>query len=259
MAIYRNISLSFWTDTKVMDEFTPEDKYFMLYCLTNNYTNLIGCYEISVKQIANDMGYSKDSIENLLKRFTDVHKVAEYDFDTKELFIRNWYKYNWNNSPKIEKPLIEAIRNVKSDKFREELIEIYNSRDTVSIPYPYGIKSPVTVTVTDTVSVTDYIKEIINYLNDKLGTRFKPSNKDTQKHIRARLNEGFTVDDFKTVIDKKVLDWKETDMESYLRPSTLFGNKFEGYLNQKIIPKKKSKEESEQPKLSQEDYEAEPF
>ena len=67
MAIYRNISLSFWTDQKVEDDFTPEDKYMYLYLLTNPYTNIIGCYEISVKQISRQTGYNEGSgIENII-------------------------------------------------------------------------------------------------------------------------------------------------------------------------------------------------
>ena len=74
---------------------------------------------------------------------------------------------------------------------------------------------------------------VLNYLNEKAGTSFRNQSKDSRKHIKARFDEGFTVEDFKTVIDKKVSEWKGTDMEKYLRPSTLFGTKFEGYLNQK--------------------------
>ena len=50
MAIYRSIQMSFWTDSKVVDEFTPEDRYFYLYLFTNPHTNLAGCYELSLKQ-----------------------------------------------------------------------------------------------------------------------------------------------------------------------------------------------------------------
>ena len=53
MASYRNISMDFWTDSKVVDDFTPEDRYIYLYCMTNPHTNLCGCYEVSIKQIAN--------------------------------------------------------------------------------------------------------------------------------------------------------------------------------------------------------------
>ena len=75
------------------------------------------------------------------------------------------------------------------------------------------------------------IKQIIDYLNKKLGTKYGSSNKETQKHIKARLKEGFTLEDFKTVIDKQYDKWIGTDMQQYLRPETLFGTKFESYLN----------------------------
>lgn len=75
------------------------------------------------------------------------------------------------------------------------------------------------------------IAEIVAYLNDKLGTRYKPTTANTKKHISARLNEGYTVADFHAVIDSKVQEWRGTEYEKYLRPDTLFGAKFESYLN----------------------------
>lgn len=240
MAIYRSIHTTFWTDTKISDEFSPEDKYFMLYCLTNQYTNIIGCYEISIRQISNDMGYSRDSIESLLRRFKEHHKVIDYDFNTKELFVKNWHKYNWTSSPKLDQPLLTAIKNVKNDLFRREIIDLYNSRDTVSIPYEYPTDTTDTDTDTDTNSITETVTEIISYLNERLNTRYRANNKVTQKHINARLKEGFSIDDFKTVINKKTAEWKGTEMEQYLRPETLFGTKFESYLNATICkPTKK--------------------
>ena len=76
--------------------------------------------------------------------------------------------------------------------------------------------------------------EAIDYLNQKAGTKYKSSSKNTTKHIKARINDGYTLEDFKTVIDKKCSEWLNTDMEKYLCPDTLFGSKFEKYLNQKI-------------------------
>ena len=81
--------------------------------------------------------------------------------------------------------------------------------------------------------------EIVDYLNQKAGTRYKHSSEDTHKHIRARVNDGYTLDDFKAVIDRKVEEWKGTEWEKFLRPSTLFGSKFESYLNQREEPKGK--------------------
>ena len=75
-------------------------------------------------------------------------------------------------------------------------------------------------------------QEIIAYLNAKAGTNYKATAKLTQEHINARLNDGFTVADFKKVIENKCSEWKGTEWEKYLRPQTLFGTKFESYLNQ---------------------------
>lgn len=74
--------------------------------------------------------------------------------------------------------------------------------------------------------------EIVDYLNEKCGTKYKATTEKTKSMIRARWSEGFRVDDFKRVIDNKSSEWQGTDMQKYLRPETLFGNKFEGYLNQ---------------------------
>lgn len=72
---------------------------------------------------------------------------------------------------------------------------------------------------------------IIDYLNIKTGSKYRNTYK-TSNLIKARINEGFNEQDFYTVIDKKVIEWNNTDFSKYLRPETLFGVKFEGYLNQ---------------------------
>ena len=81
-------------------------------------------------------------------------------------------------------------------------------------------------------------REICDYLNLKAGTRYKATTSDTKKRIDARINEGFSIDDFKKVIDNKCDDWIGTEWEKYLRPETLFGNKFESYLNSPVKAKK---------------------
>ena len=236
MAIYRNISMNFWTDSKVVDDFSPEDKYFMLYCLTNPYTNLCGCYEISIKQMIRDTGYNEETIDKLLDRL-DKYGVIKYNKKNKELYIINWFKYNWTKSDKLDKPLLEEIKKIKTQEFKKELSDLYNKRDTVSIPYTYTMDTTVSVSVTDTVSNTDtdinIYKEIIDYLNIKNNSNYRYTTKKTKECIKARTNEGFTLEDFKIVIDKKVEEWTGTNMEQYLRPETLFGTKFESYLNQK--------------------------
>ena len=73
---------------------------------------------------------------------------------------------------------------------------------------------------------------IIDYLNSKTGKSYKSTTRKRQSLIKARIDEGFSEEEFFKVIDNKVYEWKDTEYEKYLRPETLFGNKFEGYLNQ---------------------------
>jgi len=78
-----------------------------------------------------------------------------------------------------------------------------------------------------------YIREIVAYLNSAVGSNYKWQSDATQKHIIARLNDGYSVEDFKKVIDIKCSEWLNTERCKYLRPSTLFSTKFDEYLNQK--------------------------
>lgn len=234
MAIYRNIHLTFWSDTKIADEFTPEDKYFYLYLLTNPHTNLCGCYEISVKQISREIGYTEDAVCGLMKRFTEVHNIIRYDLKNKEILLLNWSKYNWTKSSKFTTALEKEMQSIKTKEFKEYLIGKLYGIDTVSSIDEYGIDTTDTVSDTDTVN-KEIIKRIINYLNNKCGTNYRYNTKNTVEHINARLSEQYTEEDFYTVIDKKCGEWIGTEFEKFLRPDTLFTPKhFEAYLNQKI-------------------------
>lgn len=84
-------------------------------------------------------------------------------------------------------------------------------------------------------SVADKTKTIVDYLNEKTDSHYKATTPKTKQLVQARLKEGFSVDDFKTVIDKKTATWlNDNKMNKYLRPLTLFGTKFEDYLNEKV-------------------------
>ena len=75
-------------------------------------------------------------------------------------------------------------------------------------------------------------QEVISYLNLKSKKNFKVDTASHQKFIKARLKEGYVLEDFKKVVDIMVAKWKGTDYEQYLQPQTLFGNKMDNYLNQ---------------------------
>lgn len=93
---------------------------------------------------------------------------------------------------------------------------------------------------------------VIGFLNAMAGTNYKSTTAKTQQLIKARLKEGFTLEDFETVIRKKCREWVDTDFAKYLRPETLFGTKFESYLNAsevKSMPKYNSKNISSDDRL----------
>lgn len=83
-------------------------------------------------------------------------------------------------------------------------------------------------------SFLESVSQIVSFLNEQTGKSYKASSKKTRTLIHARMIEGFTLEDFRTVIAKKCADWLNDDkMDQYLRPETLFGTKFESYLNEK--------------------------
>lgn len=263
MAIYRQVHQTFWTDTKVTDDFTPEDKYFYLYLMTNPHTNLCGCYELSMKTASDETGYTKDTIERLIHRFVDIHKVVLYSKDTKEVLIANWSKYNWTESPKFRIALLSDIEKVKNNDFKRFLTELYNGNDTVSIPYTYTTDTTVSVSVPvsvpDTVSVNDNIpptKEDISTAEDilnlyRLHCPSLPdvrSLNDKRKRLINGLIKAFSIQDiiegFKKAEQSDFCkglkgDWK-ADFEFLINKNNLV-KVLEGKYDNREKPKEQSK------------------
>ncbi len=115
------VQLDFWNDPKIVEEFTPEDKYFFLYLLTNPKTTQIGIYRILKKQIAFDTGYSIESVNAIMDRFINHHKIIAYSNESREIAIINWGKHNFR---KGGKPVEDCVRS--------ELEEV---QDLSLIPY----------------------------------------------------------------------------------------------------------------------------
>ena len=178
------------------------------------------------QMLAAEFGYDSYLIELALGTFAKLNMIQLEDHIIK---IAGW----------------EEHQNIDGlDRIREQ------TRKRVAKYRENQKQLPCNVTGNDTVTEGNAIEEereeeeeidiniyssIVNYLNKKANTRYRVNNKKTKTLIKARLNEGFTEDDFIKVIDNKVKEWINTDMEKYLRPETLFGTKFEGYLNQKEV------------------------
>lgn len=142
---YFAVDAAFWTDPEVVDNFTPEDKYFYLYLLTCIHGNVAGCFQISTKQMADELGYSKETVEHLIDRFVTVHKMIDYSRENKEILIHKWCRHHWTKSDKYLSAVEKKISAIKTDKFREyleatfDLFSNSNGKDTVWIPYQYGM------------------------------------------------------------------------------------------------------------------------
>lgn len=107
-----------------------------------------------------------------------------------------------------------------------------NPEETQSVSKKTQSKATKTKTKTISNSFPPIAPQIIDYLNEKTGKSFRVSSAKTQSLINARLNDGFELSDFRAVIDNRVAAWgKDPKMCEYLRPETLFGTKFESYLN----------------------------
>ena len=205
MAVYRSVHLSFWTDNKVEDDFTPEDKYFYIYLLTNPQTNICGCYEISYSQMTRNTGYNKDTIIRLLERFENVHKIIKFDKNTKEILILNWYKYNWSKSEKTLTGVENVAKHIKSEVFKKYVLDVVNCvrNDTPIMGYVYPIQASVSDTdinniyinnKRDIVNTSENIN-INNNILDELITEFNISNyllDGINTWLKYKKERGFT-------------------------------------------------------------------
>ena len=129
MGVKRIVDSGFWTDGKV-DEFSPEDKYFLLYLLTNPFSKQLGIYEISIKQAAFQMGYSEDAFRALLDRFETKYNMILFSKETSEIAILNFLRHS---VVKGGKPVADCIWRdislVKDKSLIEAVFRHLQSRD----------------------------------------------------------------------------------------------------------------------------------
>ena len=136
--------------------------------------------------------------------------------------------------------------NTEADRKRAYRKRIESEKGQMSLKCPLEIEKELELEIeTDTnieinnspakAELSIPYSEICEYLNNKAKTNYRYTTQKTKDLIKARFNEGFTKKDFEKVIDNKTAEWINTDMQKYLRPETLFGTKFESYLNQQVI------------------------
>ena len=189
--------------------------------------------------------WSEKKIQRILQKMVDEDLIIKGNYNENPWNQTSWYAFG-NMGEKLKNALSIDWSNL-SNAFTES-VQCTKDKSvqckTVNKTFTYTVnKRNIKESSDDTdLSASETIPyvEIIDYLNSKCSKHYKHSNRIAREKIRARWNEGFRLEDFKLVIDVKAYDWlNDTKMNKYLRPDTLFGSKFEIYLNS-VAPKQKT-------------------
>ncbi|PTY76170.1 DNA replication protein DnaD [Heyndrickxia sporothermodurans] len=159
------VRTEFWKSPIVLEEMTPEDKYFYLYLLTNPHTTQIGIYRITKKQMAFDLGYSIESVQSLMERFEKHHQLIRYNPKTRELAIKDWGK---ENLQKGGKPVMDCIVSELKEVVDPSLIQYVSEsihKQEIRELYESFYQQNATHMETD-------VKDVCIEFNDALTTRY---------------------------------------------------------------------------------------
>ena len=208
--------------------------WFKLLCLAGKQNNG------GVLMLNDTIPYTDEMLATLFRRPLNTVRLALNTFEqfgmieivNSAITIPNWEKHQSLN--KLEQAKEKNRLRVAAHRERQKQIAACNDYSNVT-----GVTSNATEEDKEKDKDKDKIyNSVIEYLNSRAGTKYRASAQATQRHINARIAEGFTLDDFKSVIDKKCTEWLSSDMAKYLRPETLFGSKFESYLNAPVTARK---------------------
>ena len=171
-----------------------------------------GCYA-SNEYIAGFCQCSESKVAHAVTRLVELGYVSRKSFDGRQRILQSSLAKFARQNSKVCKSDVQNLQESNID----------SNIDIISSIKKEYKESP---------RESDFTAAVVDYLNEKAGTHYRAGVAKTQSLIKARAKEGFTEADFRTVIDKKCADWIGTEYEQYLRPQTLFGTKFESYLNQ---------------------------
>lgn len=252
MATQRYISTSFYDDSWVR-RLTILQKFVYMYLMTNALTNIAGVYKTTLDRIVFDIGAPESEVKEALERF---QKDGKAFFFEDYVIIPSWPKHQkWDRRTKIKTGIDNVLESLppKVIGFMAKIGYCYDlsklpgyPMDKVSIPYTYEPNYYDSKTETDLETETEVeytlsgkpddsfpFQEIFDHLNKVTGKGYRGVEAH-KRLIRARMNEGHTLEDFKSVIDFKFAQWKDNEeMVGYARPDTLFAaSHFDSYLQE---------------------------
>lgn len=171
--IKRVVDTGFWSDEKVLD-FTPEDKYFMLFLLTNEYTTQLGVYYLPIKKASFDLGYSVDAVQNLINRFENKYSMIRYSSKTSEVALKNYLTYSVVSGGK---PVFDCLcRELESIKDKSLIKYVYDNLSSKDIK-------------NDTI--LQFIEYLSNYINENEIENDNDNDNDNERHVNESYNESY--------------------------------------------------------------------
>lgn len=217
--------------------------WFKLLCMAGKQNNN------GVFMLNDRIAYTEEMLSTIFRKPLNVVRLALTTFEQYGMIevidnvitIPNWEKHQ--NIEKLETIKEQTRKRVAEYRKRQEekLLELKNVTQNVTL------RNALEEDKEEDKIKNNIIKDIVEYLNFKTNSSYRYSSDKTRRTINARLNEGFTLDDFKKVIDIKTTQWLgDQKMEQYLRPETLFGTKFESYLNTKLPNQKEMKNDGDE-------------
>lgn len=189
-------------------------------------------WKYSIKGLCGICQENETAIKSALAELKDCgYLVVRKNLPDKNNGGRISYEYDIYELPQIQQGEKQGVENLG--------VEFLGVENHVQLKQQYTNTSN-TKTSKNNIYIGQ-VAEIIAYLNDKLHTKYSAKSAANVRLIMARLKDGYTVENFKTVIDKKYSEWNGTEFAAYLRPQTLFGTKFDSYLNAPIRKKTQNK------------------
>ena len=197
--------------------------------------------------------WSEKKIQRILQKMVEEDLIIKGNYNENPWNQTSWYAFgnmgeklknalsiDWTNLSNAFTESVQCTKDKSVQCTKDKSVQCKTVNNTVSNTVnKRNIKESSDDTDLSASETIPYV-EIIDYLNSKCSKHYKHSNRIAREKIHARWNEGFRLEDFKLVIDVKAYDWlNDTKMNKYLRPDTLFGSKFEIYLNS-VAPKQKT-------------------
>ena len=191
MAIFRKVHTSIWSDP-FFSELDKDKKLFYLYLITNERTRQCGVYEITIRQISFDLSYSKDTVSKLLKYFISKRKI-NYNYETNEIALGNWLKYNSSTSPKVQSCIDKEFALVKDRVLIQYVKGMYTeSQEEQEEEQEEKEEEPKRNSVD-----WDRLKDTFIKIT---GKKIRVVTAKAKTNLNNRLNEGYTKEDVITAI-----------------------------------------------------------